>query len=53
MQGDSGGPLVFNDKVIGIVNFGTYNCGSGKPNVFANVAYFHGWIENNTQSNAV
>lgn len=41
-MGDSGGPLVIDNKLVGIVSFGTTIC-SG-PSVFTDVASLHDWI---------
>ncbi|XP_055301507.1 chymotrypsin-2-like [Sitodiplosis mosellana] len=49
-EGDSGGPLVYNNKLVGIVNWGT-PCARGMPDVFAKVAFLFDWIKNNTVSN--
>ncbi|EDV91671.1 GH24502 [Drosophila grimshawi] len=44
-QGDSGGPLVYADRVIGVVSWG-YGCAEpGLPGVYADVQYYHQWIE--------
>ncbi|XP_055843699.1 trypsin-like [Episyrphus balteatus] len=48
-QGDSGGPFVCNNKLAGVVSWGT-GCGlPGYPGVYTNVSSFVGWIE---QTNA-
>lgn len=51
LQGDSGGPLVLNKKVVGVVNYGSSNCGDRFPNIFGNVAYLYDWIKTNMQEN--
>ena len=50
-NGDSGGPLVFralSDEPwtqVGIVSYGSEQCGDGKPGVYARVDSFLDWIE--------
>lgn len=44
VQGDSGGPLVKDDRVIGIVSFGTVDCPSIFPEVFTMVGPYKNWI---------
>ena len=54
-QGDSGGPLVVRDGneegkpwyLIGVVSFGTSECGIGHPAVYTKVTNYLDWIENN------
>lgn len=48
LQGDSGGPLVYNGTLIGIVTFGSAECGYGFPDVFANIVYLYDWIKIHT-----
>jgi len=49
-NGDSGGPLVFNNKLIGVVNWGV-PCALGYPDAYAKVSYLYNWVSNKTQSN--
>jgi len=54
-KGDSGGPLYYSHKVgsentwylLGLVSFGTKQCGSGKPGVYTRVESFVPWIKRN------
>ena len=54
-QGDSGGPLLLRDGnladepwyLIGIVSFGTSNCGIGAPAVYTKITNYLDWIEKN------
>ena len=60
-QGDSGGPLyiskVQNGKItldgtepyylVGVVSFGSRNCGTGKPTIYTRVESFLPWIKEN------
>ncbi|XP_055321366.1 chymotrypsin-1-like [Sitodiplosis mosellana] len=48
--GDSGGPLVYNNKLIGVVNFGK-PCAKGAPDAYAKISYLYDWINENTKSN--
>ncbi|GJQ69452.1 hypothetical protein Trydic_g6561 [Trypoxylus dichotomus] len=48
-NGDSGGPLVANGKQIGIVSWGN-PCANGRPDVYARVSSYVGWIENAIRS---
>lgn len=46
-QGDSGGPLVCNGQLAGIVSNGK-DCGlAAYPGIYADVAYYRGWILTN------
>ncbi|KAM7344106.1 trypsin eta-like [Cochliomyia hominivorax] len=45
-QYDSGGPLIANNKLIGIVSWGTGCARPEYPGVYVNVFYFKNWIEN-------
>uniref|UniRef100_A0A1I8QDI6 Peptidase S1 domain-containing protein n=1 Tax=Stomoxys calcitrans TaxID=35570 RepID=A0A1I8QDI6_STOCA len=46
-QNDSGGPLVSADnKLVGIISWGTGCARPEYPGVYANIAYFRSWIEN-------
>ena len=53
--GDSGGPLVFREFAgepwyeVGLVSYGTRNCGIGIPAVYTKVASFLSWIEEKMQ----
>ena len=43
--GDSGGPVIGNDKVVGIVSWGSGLCGSdSKPGVYTKVSNYWDWI---------
>uniref|UniRef100_A0A6V7KHJ3 Peptidase S1 domain-containing protein n=1 Tax=Bracon brevicornis TaxID=1563983 RepID=A0A6V7KHJ3_9HYME len=44
-DGDSGGPLIYDDKLVGIVAWGSSRCGAGLPDVFTSVPYFLEWIQ--------
>ena len=45
-QGDSGGPILINGVQVGIVSYGSTDCGaSGTANAFTRVASFMSWIE--------
>jgi len=52
-RGDSGGPLLIQAEadmpwyVIGIVSFGSKECGSGRPAMYTRVSSFITWIQNN------
>jgi Trypsin len=41
---DSGGPLVLNDRLIGVVSFGSTICASGQPDVYTRISSFYDWI---------
>ncbi|XP_034101567.2 hypodermin-A-like isoform X1 [Drosophila albomicans] len=44
--GDSGGPLTYRGKLVGIVSFGSRNCGTpGQPAVYTDVVELRKWIE--------
>ncbi|XP_017772341.1 PREDICTED: chymotrypsin-2-like [Nicrophorus vespilloides] len=47
-QGDSGGPLAIDDKLIGIVSFGSKFCSNGLPTVYTRVPMFLEWISCNS-----
>ncbi|XP_031627817.1 trypsin-3-like [Contarinia nasturtii] len=49
-NGDSGGPLVYQNKLIGVVNWGV-PCALGYPDAYAKVSYLYDWVENTTASN--
>ncbi|XP_055321372.1 chymotrypsin-1-like [Sitodiplosis mosellana] len=49
-NGDSGGPLVFNNKLIGVVNWGV-PCAMGYPDAYAKVSFLYDWVKNKTESN--
>lgn len=52
-QGDSGGPLVYDGRVIGVVSWG-YGCAeAGLPGVYADVHYYHQWIEERNGNSAL
>ncbi|XP_017965199.1 trypsin alpha-3 [Drosophila navojoa] len=52
-QGDSGGPLVYDGRVIGVVSWG-YGCAeAGLPGVYADVQYYHQWIEERNGNSAL
>ncbi|KAL5277041.1 hypothetical protein ACFFRR_002332 [Megaselia abdita] len=42
--GDSGGPATYNDRLVGVSNFGVDKCGSESPNGYAKVFFYHDWI---------
>ncbi|CAH1997986.1 unnamed protein product [Acanthoscelides obtectus] len=46
--GDSGGPLAVDGVQVGIVSFGTSQCGIGKPSVFTRVSSYADWITSNS-----
>ena len=48
-NGDSGGPIVYetNQRVyyqVGIVSFGSKDCGGGKPAIYTRISTFSKWI---------
>ncbi|KAH8392822.1 hypothetical protein KR215_002252, partial [Drosophila sulfurigaster] len=44
--GDSGGPLTYRGKLVGIVSFGSENCGTpGQPAVYTDVVELRQWID--------
>ncbi|GLV45228.1 epsilonTrypsin [Carabus blaptoides fortunei] len=45
-QGDSGGPLVANNRLIGIVSWGS-GCGRDTPGVYSKVSAAYHWITSN------
>ena len=67
LQGDSGGPLYFKTiagtgnrpakssinptYLLGIVSFGSKNCGSGTPGIYTNVKDFIPWIKQTIRAN--
>lgn len=50
IQGDSGGPLVYNDKLVGVVNWGI-PCALGYPDAYAKVSYLYDWVQEQIASN--
>ncbi|XP_037029541.1 trypsin-3-like [Bradysia coprophila] len=46
-QGDSGGPLSAGNQVIGIVSWGRGCARPGFPGVYARVAFYRSWIDEN------
>ncbi|XP_063056125.1 chymotrypsin-like protease CTRL-1 [Engraulis encrasicolus] len=54
-QGDSGGPLVCESgnvwSQVGIVSWGTSNCNTRTPAVYARVSYLRGWIDQTVARN--
>ena len=54
-QGDSGGPLVYREfstdpwYLVGLVSFGTKDCGNSVPGVYTRVAGYLDWIEQNLE----
>lgn len=49
-HGDSGGPLVANNKLIGIVSWGS-PCAVGRPDAFTRISYYGPWMVNIMESN--
>lgn len=47
--GDSGGPATFNERLVGVSNFGVDKCGSDSPNGYAKVSFYHDWIIENLE----
>ncbi|XP_075232438.1 uncharacterized protein LOC142330858 [Lycorma delicatula] len=43
--GDSGGPFICNDKLYGVVSYGSERCAVGNPTVFCHVPYYKNWIK--------
>lgn len=52
VQGKGGcygdGVLISEGKLVGISMW--YDCGDGRPDIYAKVPYFHSWIEQNTKT---
>ena len=52
-QGDSGGPLLYRSDsyspwyIIGVVSYGSSNCGNGNAGVYTRVTKYIDWIEEN------
>ena len=55
-NGDSGGPLVYRDLAdepwtqVGLVSYGSGECGVGEPGVYVRVASYMDWIESHLKS---
>ena len=54
-NGDSGGPLVYRQASdypwyqVGVVSFGTSQCGTGTPGVYTRVSAYMDWISKNME----
>jgi len=56
-KGDSGGPLYYSQKtagrntwyLLGLVSFGSKDCGTGKPGVYSRIESFMPWIRSNLE----
>ena len=55
-NGDSGGPLVYRPRPdspwyqVGIVSFGTRQCGTGQPGVYTRLSPFISWIQSHLEA---
>lgn len=48
-NGDSGGPLTMDEKLIGVVSWGTKGCAVGKPDVFERISPHCDWIKQKSE----
>ena len=49
LQGDSGGPLVCDDKLVGIVSYGTRICAVNMPDVYTRASEYVDWMMENSK----
>ena len=54
-SGDSGGPLAYREFAgepwyqVGLVSYGTSDCGIGKPGVYTKISGYLDWIDKNLE----